>query len=37
MSMNMDEELGMMYAVSISVKRVKAEYDAENDAYMLGV
>lgn len=35
-SMNTDEELGTMYAVSIPVKRVKAEYDAENDAYMLG-
>ena len=31
-SMNTDEELGTMYAVSIPVKRVKAEYDAENDA-----
>jgi septum formation topological specificity factor MinE len=31
-SMNTDEELGTMYAVSIPVKRVKAEYDA----YMLG-
>ena len=35
-SMNTDEELGTMYAVSIPVKRVKAEYDAENDAYMVG-
>lgn len=35
-SMNTDEELGTMYAVSIPVRRVKAEYDAENDAYMIG-
>ena len=35
-SMNTDEELGTMYAVSIPVKRVKVEYDAENDAYMVG-
>jgi len=35
-SMNTDVELGTMYAVSIPVRRVKAEYDAENDAYMVG-
>jgi len=35
-SMETDTELGTMYAVSIPVKRVKAEYDAENDAYMIG-
>jgi len=35
-SMETDAELGTMYAVSIPVKRVKAEYDAENDAYMVG-
>lgn len=35
-SMNTDVELGTMYAVSIPVRRVKAEYDAENDAYVVG-